>query len=121
MSATTEHNRTTVLRLFELVSKGEVDNALALFSEDYVEHNPVIGTARADLGAYLSQVVMADPAPEVSLKHVIAENEYVVVHMHTDWSGVRPSTAAIDIFRFEGDLIAEHWDAVQPLPAPPAI
>ena len=115
MTAIAEKNRTTVLRLFELVSKGDVDGALALVSDDYVEHNAVIGTVRADLGAYLHQVVTTSPQ-ELLVKHVIAENEYVVVHMHTIWGGERPSTAAIDIFRFEGDLIAEHWDAVQPLP-----
>ena len=28
--------------------------------------------------------------------------------------------AVVEIFRFEGDKIAEHWDVIQPIPENPA-
>jgi predicted SnoaL-like aldol condensation-catalyzing enzyme len=47
---------------------------------------------------------------------VIAEGDYVVVHLRTLWGRSRPSTSAIDIFKLRDGLIQEHWDVVQELP-----
>ncbi len=42
--------------------------------------------------------------------------DLVVIHAHSKRSDNDRGTAAIDIFRVEGDKIVEHWDVIQSVP-----
>jgi predicted SnoaL-like aldol condensation-catalyzing enzyme len=117
VESTTEQNREVVLRLFANVLNGKIEDALELVHENYVEHNPMIGSDRAGMETYLRGIAEADPAPDIRIQRVIAENEYVVVHYETHWGLALRSTAAIDIFEVRDGLITQHWDVVEPLAA----
>lgn len=44
---------------------------------------------------------------------VIAENEFVVLHYHQEWSGYQ-DYAGINIFQFENNVkVIAHWDVLQ--------
>jgi predicted SnoaL-like aldol condensation-catalyzing enzyme len=47
---------------------------------------------------------------------VFADGDYVIAHTHVVLEPGTPGLSAIDIMRIEDGLIAEHWDAIQPVP-----
>lgn len=114
MEDSAERNRATILKLLTHIVNGEVDAAMELVHEDYVEHNPTIGQGRPDLRKYLQTLAEQDPAPEIRIERVMAKSDQVVVRLHTLWKTDRPSTTAVDFFRLRDDLIVEHWDIIHP-------
>jgi predicted SnoaL-like aldol condensation-catalyzing enzyme len=106
-----------VRRVIEASVAGEVDAALALVAEDYVEHNPLMASGREGLRAFLDALSAREPRPEVEIKRLLVAGDHVVAHLHTVSGPHDRGTAAIDIFRLEDGLVAEHWDVVQAVPA----
>ncbi len=79
-------------------------------SPDYIQHNPFIPAKRAGLRALVEQYP-AGRHYELGMI-IIAEGDLVMAHGR--YSGGEGKTLiAADIFRFEGDLIVEHWDVLQ--------
>ena len=58
------------------------------------------------------------PDVRSEIKKIIAEGEYVVLHVHSRRTPKR-QLAIIEIFRLENGKIAEHWDVVQEIPDSP--
>lgn len=79
-------------------------------SPDYIQHNPSIPAKRAGLRALVEKYPEGrhyEPG-----KIIIGEGDLVMVHGRYSGGGGKTLIAA-DIFRFEGDLIVEHWDVLQ--------
>jgi len=79
-------------------------------SPDYIQHNPLIPPKRAGLRALVEKYPEGrhyEPG-----KILIAEGDLVMAHGRYSGGGGKTLIAA-DIFRFEGDLIVEHWDVLQ--------
>ena len=117
----------TALRLYELLNAGQVDQIGDLVTDEYVEHDPLPGqgTGRDGVIDRFSMIVGA-LAPHFTVHDVIAESDRVVVRWTNsgthvgEFAGV-PATgrtfsiAGIDIYRIEGDLLAEHWHVIDQL------
>ena len=82
----------------------------------YIQHNPLIADGVDGLRGFLAYLRATFPDLRADVKRIVAEADLVVAHVH----GVRePGTrgsAIVDIFRFEGGKIVEHWDVIQPIP-----
>jgi predicted SnoaL-like aldol condensation-catalyzing enzyme len=79
-------------------------------SPDYIQHNPLIPPKRAGLRALVEKY---PPGRQYEPgKILIAEGDLVMAHGRYSGGGGKTLIAA-DIFRFEGDLIVEHWDVLQ--------
>lgn len=79
------------------------------FSPDYIQHNPFIPGSRAGLRGYVESLPMGrsyEPG------RIVAEGDLVMVHGRYS-GGDRKTFIAVDIFRFEGDRVVEHWDVLQ--------
>jgi predicted SnoaL-like aldol condensation-catalyzing enzyme len=110
-----ERNRRVVADFFTAAMSGEIDRALALVDEDHVEHSAVIPPGKAGIAWFLAELAHRTPAPVVTIRHVIADADHVVVHYHnTNDTG---GALVADIFRLQDGLITEHWDVVQQLGA----
>jgi steroid delta-isomerase-like uncharacterized protein len=117
----------TALRLYELLSAGQVEPIAELVTEDYVEHDPLPGqgTGRQGVLDRFSTIVGA-LAPTFTVEDVISEGDKVVVRWTNagthvgEFAGIPPTGGTfhidgIDIYRVEGDRLAEHWHVVDQL------
>jgi len=117
----------TALRLYELLNAGQVQEIGDLVTADYVEHDPLPGQGAGRDGAIdrFSMIVGA-LAPHFTVHDVIAEGDRVVVRWtnsgtHVGEFAAMPATGGtfsitgIDVYRVEGDLLAEHWHVVDQL------
>ena len=79
------------------------------FSPDYIQHNPFIPDKRAGLRGYVENL----PAGRTyEAGRMVAEGDLVMVHGRYSGGG-RKTFIAVDIFRFDGDHVVEHWDVLQ--------
>lgn len=81
----------------------------------YTQHNPHVKDGPEPFIAYFTEFYKRNPSATTEIKHMIAEEDLVVVHAHSRANAKDLGYAAIDIFRIENGKIVEHWDAVQPV------
>lgn len=100
-----------------IVNKRMVKEAFAKYvGTKYIQHNPQVPDGVDGAIAGLGGMLQAMPAVKIEFKRVLADGDYAVVHHHLKPTPEDRGTAIIDIFRFEGDKIVEHWDVLQPVP-----
>ena len=118
-----EENRSLTRRFYEEVwNKGNLDAVADLLTSDFVDHAAPPGFPQGQEGA--KQVFMmyrgAYPDFRLTLEDVIAEGDKVVARWTTQGThqgelmgipptGKRATVTGIDVFRFAGGKIAEHW------------
>ncbi|MFK7926498.1 MAG: nuclear transport factor 2 family protein [Bacteroidia bacterium] len=97
----------------EVIGKANLELANQYIAEDYIQHNPMIPSGRAGVLAaiaYLQQMPRETPH-ESPIKRMIAEEDYVVVHMNVNFAGQHQ--VVMDIFRLANGQLVEHWDAIE--------
>lgn len=83
----------------------------------YRQHNPGAGDGDQAFITYVRDFLKTYPALTFEFRRFIAEGDLVAVHSHlVRYAGDR-GVAVMDIFRIENDLIVEHWDVTQEVPA----
>ncbi|KAH6712106.1 hypothetical protein BKA61DRAFT_633561 [Leptodontidium sp. MPI-SDFR-AT-0119] len=85
----------------------------------YIQHNPATVSGRDAsirlLGSVIGQWT-------ISIQHQAMEGDYSFIHWKVeglDVPGFFPAAryhAVVDVFRWEGGCIAEHWDSIQAAP-----
>lgn len=93
----------------------DVERALALTSEDYRQHNPLVQDGRSGLKTFIEFLRERFPDSHNEVKRVIAEGDLVALHVLSVRVPGTAGRAIVDIFRVEDGLVAEHWDVIQPL------
>jgi steroid delta-isomerase-like uncharacterized protein len=138
---TSETNKQTATRLYELLNGGQVEAAGELMTEDYEEHDPLPGQGDGREGAVTRfTMITSGLAPTFTVEDVIAEDDRVVVRWTNagthvgEFLGIPPTgrtftIAGIDIYRVSEGRLAEHWHVIDQLamlqqlgllPEPPA-
>ncbi|MEU6261287.1 nuclear transport factor 2 family protein [Streptomyces sp. NPDC047043] len=100
--------------VFERGDTGVVDRFVRT---DYIQHNPQVGDGAAALKAVGRSFHQQFPRATYSVKRVIAEGDLVLVHSNLVATPGTRGSAVVDIFRFQGGRIAEHWDVLEDVPA----
>jgi len=90
------------------------DTAPLAYAGAYKQHNLAVPDGVAGLGAVLAQLPKG--SAKVNTVRAFADGDFVVAH--TDYNFFGPKIG-FDVFRFEDDKIAEHWDNLQEAPAGP--
>ena len=117
----------TALRLYDLLNAGQIEQIGDLVTADYLENDPLPGQGGGREGAIDRFSILTEAlAPHFTIEDVIAEGDRVVVRwtnagthvgefagMHA--TGRTFAIAGIDIYRTEGDLLAEHWHVIDQL------
>ncbi len=101
-----------------LVVAGRIREAYATHvRQDMRHHNPSFAGDAASLEKAMEENHARFPHKVLDVRHVAEEGNFVIVHSRVQLSAGGPEIAAVHIFRFEGDRIAELWDIGQPVPA----
>ncbi|GAA4012518.1 nuclear transport factor 2 family protein [Allokutzneria multivorans] len=111
-------NKKTVLAFLDLAfnEKRPEEAAVTHLHPDYVQHNPHAPSGAAASGRFLRGFVDQFPLLRLDFKRVLADGDHVIVHCHMRLTPESRGSAIVDIVRFEGDRIIEHWDVVQDIP-----
>ena len=91
--------------LLNSIETGDKDAIGYVNSENYKQHNLTVGDGLAGFGAVLN--ALPEGSAKVNVIRAFQDGDYVFTH--TDYNFFGPKVG-FDIFRFEDDLIVEHWD-----------
>lgn len=109
-------NKEKAIALIQSIENGDQTPVGYINPNKYIQHNLAVADGLAGFGT----VLQALPAGSAKARVVRAleDGDYVVLHTEYDFFGPK---AGIDVFRFEDDLIVEHWDNLQEVaPANPS-
>jgi predicted SnoaL-like aldol condensation-catalyzing enzyme len=110
MSENTTRNTAVIIEaLMSAYTKRDFTALERWFSPDYIQHNPFIPGKRAGLRSFIESLPQGrsyEPGRSV------AEGDLVMIHGRYS-GGERKTFIVVDIFRFAGDRVVEHWDVVQ--------
>ncbi|MFO1319591.1 MAG: nuclear transport factor 2 family protein [Burkholderiales bacterium] len=100
----------------DILVNGRLDRLAAYFDGDrYAQHNPMIADGLSGLGAALEALAKQGITMKYDRIHrVLGEGNFVLVMSEGTFGG--RATAFYDLFRVEGDRIAEHWDTLESIP-----
>lgn len=84
---------------------------------DYVQHKATLPDGREAVIGFLEDLLERYPDRIFTIHRVIASDDLVAVHYHSQATPEDLGFAVVDIFRVENCRIVEHWDVVQPVPA----
>lgn len=112
-----DQNKRLVKEFYDLAfnQNRPIDAAHRYLAVNYKQHNPTVADGRDGFIAAFG----AEPKNRqyrIELKRIIAEGDLVVIHSWGRRNQKDRGVALVDIFRVQGDKIAEHWDVIQPIP-----
>jgi predicted SnoaL-like aldol condensation-catalyzing enzyme len=110
-------NKKLVLAFYrQIIGRKDFDAALKYMGGTYKQHAPYAADGHAGLRAWLAGFKAAFPDHRYEVKRVLAEGDYVMLHLH-GMGGPNPhGESVVDIFRVKDGKVVEHWDIIQPIP-----
>lgn len=119
MTDRNERNRILVREFYHLAMnlRSPEEAAAKYLGPHYKQHNPGAADGDAAFIAFVRDFLKTYPALTFEFKRFIAEGDLVAVHSHLVRNAGDRGVAVMDIFRIENDLIVEHWDVLQEIPA----
>jgi predicted SnoaL-like aldol condensation-catalyzing enzyme len=114
-----ERNKQTVIAFYTTaVNDHDPESAMKKYvGAEYRQHNPFVKDGKEAFIAFFKDQFQRVPKARMEIKRVVAEGDFVVVHVHhLDPTGGK-GRATMDWFRLDPDgKIVEHWDVMQWVP-----
>ena len=95
--------------LTELFINGDVTALDRYWSDQYVQHSPMIGNGRDALKGLVTSL---GPDVKAEFGLMIEDGDFVMVHSRYTGLGPKPFIG-VSIFRIQNDTLAEHWEVLQ--------
>ncbi|STX28160.1 Predicted ester cyclase [Legionella beliardensis] len=113
-----EKNKEVVTQFYQkAINNKDFSAAEVYLGPWYIQHNPLAKDGIEGLKQYIDYLKQAFPESHSEIKRVMAEGDYVILHVHSIKEPGTHGQAIIDIFRLEKNKIVEHWDVIQTIPA----
>lgn len=110
------NNRDVAISFLKNAASGRVDEAYALVASNFRHHNPYFPGDTESLKAGMAEAHKKFPNTTLVVKHVLEDREFVAVHSYVQHAANTLPIAAVHMFRFEGEEIAELWDVAMEAP-----
>lgn len=83
---------------------------------NYIQHKSTLADGRDAAINFLEKLLERFPERIFTIHRVIASDDLVAVHYHSQATSEDLGYAVVDIFRVEDCRMVEHWDVVQSVP-----
>jgi len=106
-------NKFVVEQIYKDVINGlNVGLVSSLYAEDFIQHNNAISSGISGQVSYFEAMTTNTPNHIATIKHIVADGDYVAVHWHygEDAANEFVGTAWIDLYKVIDNVITEHWD-----------
>ena len=100
--------------LLKSIETGDPAPVAVVHPITYIQHNPETHEGGEGLASLFKRLSKTNP--RVNLVRVFEDGDYVFGHTEYDFASTK---IGFEVFRFENDLVVEHWDNLQPKPAEP--
>ena len=112
-----EHHKQAAVEFLQLVVSGKIEEAY----QKYVDfggkhHNPYFPAGFPALQKAMMENEVQSPNKQLIVKHVLGEDDLVIVHSHLILNTDEAGMIVAHLFRFQGDKIVEMWDIGQQIP-----
>ncbi len=114
-----ERNKQTVTAFYTMfMNDHDPEGAIKKYTgSDYRQHNPFVRDGKEGFIEMFKDLFQRFPKTRMEIKRVVAEGDFVVVHVHHLSSTGGKGRASMDWFRLDsGGKIVEHWDVMQWVP-----
>ena len=99
--------------VYEFFVTRNITKAFEIVDPSYIQHNPSLPDGPQAAIDFLTPIM---PSQNITVVHTALQDN--IGYIHWKDQGLNPRTTAIvDILRFEGGCIMEHWDVIQEVPA----
>lgn len=112
-----QHNKEVVKAFYEAaINNKDYASAEQYMGSYYKQHNPMAEDGKEGFKKYIDYLRIAFPNSHSEIKRIMAEDDYVILHVHSIKVPDTRGQAIVDIFRLENGKIVEHWDVIQDVP-----
>ena len=112
-----ENKKDIAVSFLQLASSGKVRQAYRKYVHpQFCHHNPYFKGDRESLLAGMEESGVEFPKKVFEAVRTLEDGDFVAVHGKVRLKPDMPEIALIHIFRFDGDLIIEEWEAAQEVP-----
>ncbi|MBN1458459.1 MAG: ester cyclase [Armatimonadetes bacterium] len=96
-----------------LINRKDFVAVSAFIGKHYRQHNPLVADGPEGLAAFVDFLKTEYPDAQAEVKRVLADGDYVVLHVHSVRVPGSLGRAITEIFRLEEGKVVEHWDTIQ--------
>ncbi len=104
----TRKRKDQIRALLKAIETGDAAPVAVVNSNKYIQHNPQTHEGSEGLAALFKR--LSKSSPRVNVVRAFADGDYVFAHTEYDFA---TSKIGFEVFRFENDLVVEHWDNIQ--------
>ena len=94
--------------LLKGIETGDAAAVAVVNHNKYIQHNPQTHEGGEGLAALFKR--LSKSSPRVNIVRAFEDGDYVFAHTEYDFASSR---IGFEVFRFEDDLVVEHWDNIQ--------
>jgi predicted SnoaL-like aldol condensation-catalyzing enzyme len=112
-----QHNKDTVVAFYDAaLNNKDFAAAEKYMGSSYKQHNPSAADGKEGFKNFIQYMHDTFPNSHSEIKRVMAEDDYVILHVHSVKTPGTRGSAIVDIFRLDNGKIVEHWDVIQDIP-----